>query len=71
MGKHTIKVEDMKGYVHKFLIASSSGKGSNKNLICEVHLDDESIRYSVMNHGEIIYSGKFLSIAIEYYNELV
>lgn len=71
MGKHTIKAEDMKGYVHEFSIAFSSGKGSNKTLICEVHLDDESIRYRVMNHGGIIYSGKFLDTAIEYYNELV
>lgn len=70
MAKHMINREDLKEFIHEFVIAAANSKDVNKTLSCKIYVSSEEVMYKVVNHGQFVFIGHDMDMAIQCYNAI-
>ncbi len=70
MAKHMINREDLKEFIHEFVIAVVNSKDVNKTLSCKIYVSSEEVMYKVVNHGQFVFVGHDMDMAIQCYNAI-
>ena len=70
MAKHMINREDLKEFIHEFVIAATNSKDVNKTLSCKIYVSNEEVMYKVVNHGQFVFIGHDMDMAIRCYNAI-
>jgi len=74
MKRHTIKLEDIKGFTAKIELAGSHGKGDDKSIVANVTFDNKEVLFKVINQNNVVTIEQDLEQdleqAIEIYNEI-
>jgi hypothetical protein len=68
--RHTVKLEDFKGFETKHEFAGSYGQGSCKSLNAVVRPVENLVKFQVEQDHKIIYRGKSFKNAVRLYNNL-
>ncbi len=66
--KHTLNIEDFKGYEFTRQIASSFGRGASKRLMLIVK--DSVVAYQLISHGEVVLDTNDITKAVVEYNNI-
>ena len=69
MNRHTIELEDIKGYYFEQEIAGSYSKWEHKTIKVLCYIDTNKMTYTVFNKGVEVYRSESITDAIEKYNK--